>query len=985
MLYFDFKKELTNNRKIDWKIDRNHTYSASIKNTSYIHLICKKCGTKKKHTVGNIKHALTLNINHCRCQKCAHEERQKKNSVYLVTRLIAEIDKSDHFSWRLDKSKINKQTFYTCKTPVPLICKQCKILKYHTPSNIFTSLFTSKNHITCQECKLRNTWREKIEYITNGHYSLGTTKTGLGFKIIHQQCGHYYYINNPHLFKKGVCPFCFDSKSTLKVLRDFEQLKTFVSIRSEGKLQLKQVNKEELTVSCSFHPEAGEYYISWDSFIRSNRNGKTYLCTLCRKQRLRDTYHDEYNDRIAAMGLKVEVPPKKSKLCLSEKILHYCNRHAHHPSLYASPYQVEFKNKRCLYCSTNQSYHKDYEFIKAYIELDEDRFFSHGGRQFRLLSTRGEIDYQMNNKSIAEIRLRINEITCSIHDEFDISWGNFCYNNMACSKCVRDNHISYAHAYYQALLEYFQFDYVPEYPIRVNSTAVYRIDFKLSTLPNFLEIDSNLHTGKNSWNTKAGKNYKVRDKRKNKLLAGNIERIKLYDKYHNVLPITKQLAIVEDAFIERATKNGMQIEKKTIEEAKKDPLFFRNTRIVYFMRRLNYFHGGHITFSDTNHLTILQSIKKREATFYCNIHKESFHKSLNCVMTLKFLCPICAKRILRGQQDSYFFSLQKKEEINHQVQMRFQGEFKIDITEWGARSYSFHTVVFPVYSSSLSKEVYISLYHLLSISAAQVKTKLKRGAYSSYITVSQQQSIFARKSKSNYDPVPVPFINNKKRIVLNKKHEQRLLTYQRNAREINRLMRTQFSQADIEKLIAVNEQRYAQYIHISNTRAVQSLALYDRKIMPYFQNSKIFQLLTPREKYSGIRQFLLIKNLTCKHIFYANWLGISYKCRKQFPIQCQHKDCYSAFYRLQNPNARKIDQQIILTYFRNLFNGQYYPLNPERPIMVREPIEIIHLPSGSILKASVDNFRRGKFRSIYKNYTVKELKRKFPSFYTKLK
>jgi hypothetical protein len=256
--------------------------------------------------------------------------------------------------------------------------------------------------------------------------------------------------------------------------------------------------------------------------------------------------------------------------------------------------------------------------------------------------------------------------------------------------------------------------------------------------------------------------------------------------------------------------------------------------------------------------------------------------------------------------------------------------------------------------------------------------KHDKGEYDRYIT-DRPARYFVRVKSNPIEPIKVDFIRNSERLALNNTSEVHFNEHQRKAKWINSMMRQTGDDSYIDKLIMENEESFTIYFHKTNEEAKVKLATYDRRIVPFFESRERFELHCPREKYAFNKQFLLIKDLRCSHFFYCSWNWMAVKRRKGVPpIQCQRKECYEVFYRAQNSEPRKMLQKNILQIFKGLYHGQYYPTYPDRKIMVREPINITHLPSGTILNASIDNFRRGKFRSEYKNLILKELKKRFP-------
>jgi hypothetical protein len=182
-------KEILANAYIDWEINVSYKIPERLYLKDYIPLKCKKCGNKKHHTLGNIKHTFYKNPNHCRCRKCHDKAKAKATSDKLLDTIEKRMLICPGFPWYINKSKIKSNKIYSQKTPVPLKCKTCQSEVQHTPCNI-TSCIKNNGHIKCQVCKLRNAWKEKIKYITSGSYELDVQKTALGFKIIHKKCGY---------------------------------------------------------------------------------------------------------------------------------------------------------------------------------------------------------------------------------------------------------------------------------------------------------------------------------------------------------------------------------------------------------------------------------------------------------------------------------------------------------------------------------------------------------------------------------------------------------------------------------------------------------------------------------------------------------------------------------------------------------------------------------------------------------------------------
>lgn len=973
MLFKEFEKLLNNCEHADWIINPEVEHGETVKNKDRIALLCKNCGDSKLHMVGNIKYTIFSNPKHCKCTKCTLYAQQIETCKNLLNRAEEIMKTSEMFSWSLDRSRLVEGQLYDHKTPLPLICKTCQDHKMHSLSNIVTAI-RAVNHIRCQTCKIRANWQEKIRLRTNSEYELDTGKTIHGFKVIHHLCGNYYYVNNFKFVKKGYCPYCInDERNPLSRIKDKQQFTIYIDQKSGGQLKFHEFSWEKkiLLVSCNRHSEEGTYKIGWKSFLNAKQRASTILCPLCIKQRLRRTNFYEYNQQIADFGLKVD--SSSVKIDKKEKIWHWCTAQPHHPGFYASAYEVLSKNKRCLYCYNGVCYQKDYDFMKTYIEMDKDRFFTHSGRKFRLLSTREEIECQVvPGKPMAKLKIRINELTCQLHDSYEITWGSFYYRNASCTKCKKEAHVSYAHNYYQALLAYFGLDYIPEFPLKLIPESTYRIDFKLFTFPNYLEIDSSLHVDGKGWSKNGYKSYQERDRLKDLKLMGNIERIKLYDDQNRPLPINAQLKVIELAFLARMERNGVQINIDDLINAKQQSGFFRHARISYAEKRLAYFHADHIEFN-FNHFSILEAWNTNEMEFHCKINNQSFKGNFQAVCKLGYLCPVCVSKLKRKEQLGYYLDQQKIKEIIRHVDLRFNSDLVIDAVNWANEAFFYMTIVFPVHLKPADKVIYISIRELVELPIREVKRRFRSGKYNTKKIKGKRKRIISRPAKI-YD------IESHQRKLLNVASNNMLAKYQTKAKLINRLMKRKQIEGYIEELIVQNEECLNEYIHKSASVAKLALGIFDRTIVPFFDSQKDFNLLTLRNKYVSVKQNLLIQDLRCGHSFYCSWNWAVIRSRNAKGIQCQNKSCFDTYYKQCNPHGNKIAQEKLLKMFKQLFHGQYYPVNPAHIIMVREKIDIIHLPTGDVLKASFDNFRRGKFRSAYKKFTLEQLQSGFPTW-----
>lgn len=606
--------------------------------------------------------------------------------------------------------------------------------------------------------------------------------------------------------------------------------------------------------------------------------------------------------------------------------------------------------------------------------MDDDRFYTHCGRKFRLLSSRSEIEAQVMPFSfIRQIRIRVNELTCHLHDEYEISWADFKYRNIGCTHCTRENNVSYAHSYYQALLAYFNLDYVAEYPLRINPKKTYRIDFMLSTSPNYLEIDSSIHVGK-GWfkNEEDIHAYQERDRMKSELLVNNIERIKLYDDKNGHLPMQAQLWIIEKAFLDRSINNGLSIRSEDIEAAKRDPDFFRNARVVAHIKRLAYFHKDHIEFKDTYHLSVLRLYDKEETEFYCKIHEKTFSRKLISVLKLQFMCPICKDQIKLGKQQSYYMSKEKIQQISNIVDTRFDKKIVINRDNWDENVAFFSTLVFPVLLRDVHNTILLSLHELLCTEVTEIENRLKE-----INNPNSFKKIKRKRYTNHYVPILIDKIYQKEHAKQHKLSQSMLEDYQNRAKTINRLMKREQQNSYIENLIDDNKKSLRPYIHQSEDEARRCLATFDRKIVPFFAQSEEVELLTVREHYANNKQYLLIRRQGCGHRFYCSWNWIMYRKRDGQGIQCQHKDCFDQYYKEVYRSGNKISNQEILNVFKELYFGQYYPLYPDVPINVRDLIDVVHLPTGREFPTRFDNFRRGKFRCSYKNKSIEELSEHF--------
>jgi len=869
------------NNESDWVIDESIGLSQNILNRDRIALRCKYCGNRKEHSLGNIKYSLLKNYSHCRCQSCSREQKRENSSISLLMKVESTLDGIVHLSWKLDRSKIHKNILYNAKTPLPLMCTECHTYKYHSWSNIKTCRI-NQDHIRCQECKLRNEWKIKIEQRTNGEYVLDIHKTDFGYKLIHRKCGNYIYKDNPMLFRKNViCPFCFDDKAALSKMRDQHQLRQFVEGRANLSFHFFNFNSNMLLVSCKLHPQKGKYTLDWNAFLRSNLKGKTFSCTECRKQRLRQISSYDYNELIKDFGLRIENICRESKIDTNEKILHFCTVQ-YHPPFYASYYEVRSKNKRCPYCFNSISYHKDYQFIKNYVEMDEDRYLTHSAKRFRLLSNKEEIESQPQfKKNTASVRIRVNELTCTAHNEYTISWGSFCHRNSGCRKCTQERNISYAHVYYQALLEYFGLDYVSEFPIKINSNKTYRVDFKLYNAPCYVEIDSVIHV--RGWRKDNYEAYQERDRLKDSILGDQLERIKMYDGNNQVLPMKDQIVIIESAFLKRASNNGLTITQKDIEEAKSSPTFFQNIHIGSLIKKLHLYHGGHIEFESKAYINILQLKDSSLCEFICVIHRKPFKRNIYSVFKKDFTCPICYRNLYEGLQSNYYLRQEKIDFIQTQITDRFNSRFTIDFWDQYQPAFFFRTIVFPVKDNIKQSELYMPLRDLLTLPVKLVHGRCDEGFYDHYrVTKSSTKKGLKLKTKIRHiqfqDSVKIKDIEDNVRLQFTAQNKAAFNRYQQNARNINKLMKSVEHKNNINSLIKKNEDSFKNYLHQTRLEAVRKLGTYDRKIVPYFNNQDRFELHTARAKYVYNKQFLLIKDLRCSHFFIVPGTGFQQNC-----------------------------------------------------------------------------------------------------------
>ncbi|MEJ5102773.1 hypothetical protein [Chryseobacterium sp. MYb328] len=989
MLPDELKQILNETSTTSWCIASGFNTTKRLKNKDYISVRCKDCGFRTKHNLGNLKYHLFNDPNHCSCTDCKTRIKKKERSDKLIIKAEKIMLESVDFPWILNRAGIDNDQIYYAKSCLPLICKTCGETKEHTYSNIFTAIY-SPGHIVCINCKLKlkvllklKRWKTEIRRNSSDEYDLDMSITPLGYKIIHRICGKFYYVRSPQSFKNIKCSFCEDDTGSINILeriKDDIELGNYIAQQTSGQLTLHSVNRFDkvLIVSCNLHSEQGTYSLPWRSFLISKRNKGVMLCNLCNKQRLRKTSFEGYNYKIAKLKLKIATDDTLEKIDTKEKVLHWCTLNSRHPAFLATPEEVLHKNKRCAFCYDNASFHKGYDFIKAYIEMDEDRFYTHFGKKFRLLSSRSEIEAQIKPFSpISQIRIRINELTCHIHDEYEVSWADFKCRNLGCTQCTRENNVSYAHSYYQALLAYFNLDYVAEYPIKINAEKTYRIDFKLPTIPNYLEIDSSIHVGK-GWdkNEKNIRAYRERDRIKDELLGDNIERIKLYDDKNKHLPMQTQLQIIEKAFLDRMIHNNLPIRSGDIEAAKRDPDFFKNARIVARIKRLEYFHKDHIEFRYTDHLSMLHSYDVDEIEFYCKIHGKTFSRKLITVAKLRFLCPICKNHIMLGEQQSYYMSKEKIQEISNIVDIRFDKKMIIDCNNWGENVSFFLTLVFPVSVQNQQKTILLSLNELLGSNISDIKHRVKQ--------INNTESFRKIKNKryiTDYEPVLIDKIYQKERFDQHKLSKMMLKGYQNEAKSINKLMKNKQEKGYIEGLIDHNEISLKPYIHKSESEAKLCLGIFDRKIIPFFSQSQEMELLTVREHYANNKQYLLIKRKSCGHRFYNSWNWIMCRNREGKGIQCQHKDCFDRYYKEVYKSGNKIPNQEILNVFKEKYFAQYYPLNADIPINVRDLIDVAHLPTGRKFQTRFDNFRRGKFRCSYKKMSIEELSKHFPIFY----
>ncbi|MNL15043.1 hypothetical protein D3C87_1360090 [compost metagenome] len=367
----------------------------------------------------------------------------------------------------------------------------------------------------------------------------------------------------------------------------------------------------------------------------------------------------------------------------------------------------------------------------------------------------------------------------------------------------------------------------------------------------------------------------------------------------------------------------------------------------------------------------MEAWNTNEMEFHCKINNQSFKGNFKVVSKLGYLCPICVRKLKRGEQLGYYLDKGKINEIIKHVELRFKGDLVIDAANWTNEAFFYITIVFPAYLKSIDKVIYISIRELIELPVSEVKRRFRSGKYDT-------KDKKGKRYRTVRHPAKIYDIESHQRKLLNVNSNNMFANYQAHAKLINRLMKRKQSEGYIEELIAINEQGLDEYIHKSASAAKLVLGVFDRTIVPFFDSQKDYKLLTLRNKYVSVKQNLLIQDLRCGHSFYCSWNWAVIRSRNAKGIQCQNKGCFDVYYKQCNPDGNKIAQEKLLKMFKQLFHGQYFPVDPSQMIMVRDRIDIIHLPTGDVLKASFDNFKRGKFRSAYKKFTIEQLEKRFP-------
>jgi hypothetical protein len=741
---------------------------------------------------------------------------------------------------------------------------------------------------------------------------------------------------------------------------NFEKIQECFTNHFKGAKSIVNIDKDGLQIKCHLHPDEPLQQFTWKSFFRLvQRVSTTFKCLACRRQALLQMSSEDYKKRLLKLdtGLElIEDELQTDKVDSKRAYRHRCLGNDEHPEVVAPPYEVLFKNKRCSFCNPSTTYSKDYAFVKQFVEMDSDRQKSHGGT-FRLLTSKTAFTKELKEQGgdLKRCRLDIRQLNCANHKKFTTTWLDFNYRQRGCTECSKDYNVSYAHRYFEALLNAFNIHFIAEYPVPVNGQSL-RVDFYLPRLDQYVEVDSILHKQRSTLTDKnkgAFQAYQERDQRKDKVLGDKLLRIPLYSRImkgkYKEDPIQVQLETVRRFFkkIYRRTYNKVLTDEQLTEHQNKK-YFFKNARVQAQINKLNLHQGKHITFKDPqDHLKVLSNV---EQEFNCNYTKEAFVANKGSVLNNKFfLCPRCVHNAKANPKFKFKVDGKAIVLLNELLQQKHESRIRFANPAQPFKDCMVYLTVVPkITIQGIVGDYYIPMHHLQT---APTETLVERALQGSY---NYRKLKRPKPAKDRHLTVPIPSIENR-----GEKNASIELAYEHFvalARTYTKRERNgRFNKLSAKQILALAPN----YVHRNKNGAGQAIRTYEFKILPFFKGHSAFRFITPRVKYKNTNTPLLIYHQECSRFFFASW----FKLNAQSKLICQGEECFKGYVKetANPPNKHSLKQ--IKKIISKQYNGAYHPKDLALEYKdMRHPITLIHRATAKEYMASVDNFRRGKFR-----------------------
>jgi hypothetical protein len=740
----------------------------------------------------------------------------------------------------------------------------------------------------------------------------------------------------------------------------FEKIKESFTSHFKGAKSIVHIDKNGLQIKCHLHPDEPLQQLSWKSFFRLVQRGSTtFKCLACRRQALLQMSSEDYKKRLLKLDTGLELIEDElttDKIDSKRAYRHRCLGNAEHPEVVAAPYEVLFKNKRCSFCNPSTTYSKDYAFVKQFVEMDSDRPKTHGGT-FRLLTSKNAFAKELKEQGgdLKRCRLDIRQLNCANHKKFTTTWLDFNYRQRGCTECSKDYNVSYAHRYFEALLNAFNIHFIAEYPIPVNGQSL-RVDFYLPRLDQYVEVDSILHKQRSTLTDKnkgAFKAYQERDQHKDKVLGDKLLRIPLYSRItkgkYKEDAVQVQLETVRTFFKEiyRTTYNKVLTDEQLTEHQNKK-YFFKNARVQAQINKLNLHQGKHITFNNPqDHLKVLSNV---EQEFNCNYTKEAFVANKGSVLNNKFfLCPRCVHNAKANPKFKFKVDGKAIVLLNELLLKKHNGRIRFaNPAQPFKDSMVYQTVVPRIAIQGIEGDYYIPMHHLRTVPTESLVDRVLQGSYN-YRKLKRPKP-----ATDQLLTVPIPSIEN--RGEENAKIELAYNQFVALAKAYTKHERKgMFNRLSAKQILELAPN----YVHKNKNGAGQAIRTFEFKILPFFKGHPVFELLSPRTKYKSTNTPLLIYHKECRHFFFVSWN----KLRAQSTLICQGEECFKGYVKETANPPNKHSLKEIGNIISKQFNGAYYPKDLALEYKnMRHPITLIHRATDKEYRASVDNFRRGKFR-----------------------